>query len=209
MRRLYSLFLLTCFLCLSVSACSTPGEARLASPLASPGLLTPDGSPPAVEGASDVALRCTGTQLVRYQPGLTNQAHSTTISASATYGSCTSSTDTSDPIAGGSSSYQVTDTDRSCHGGHAPTVVLETYQWVSAQGRTLSSQVKYTHTDLHVEPGSVQITSNGSVQTGVDMGEQVQRTLTLTDQDPAACQSTAGLQSVAGTVSLVFSKSVA
>ena len=212
MQRLCSVFLLAFLLCLCLSACSTPGKARLASsatPDASAtteDVTTPDASPSNGGDRSDEQLRCSGTQLVRYQPGLTDQGQSVTISASATYGSCTSSIDPSDPITGGTSSYQITDTDRSCRGGHAPTTVLETYKWVSAQGKSLTSEVKYTQTNLQVEPGKVQITSTGSVQSGVGAGDQAQRTLTLTDQDPPACQSTAGLQSTAGPVTLVFTR---
>lgn len=213
MRRLRALFLLASLLCLFLSACSTAGEARLvpsATPDASASpndVTTPAASPSGGDDQSDEQLRCSGTQIARYQPGLKDQGQSVTISASATYGSCTSSLDPADPITGGTSSYRITDTDRSCKGGHSPSTILETYQWVSAQGRTLSSQVTYTRTDLQVVPDKVQITSTGSVQTGAGAGDQVQRILTLTDQDPAACQSTSGLQSTAGSVTLVFTKS--
>lgn len=215
MQRLRALCLFLALLCLFLSACSTAGEARLA-PSATPGASAPPhdvatlhASPSSGRGQSNELLRCLGTQQVRYQPGLTNQGQTVTISASATYGSCSDSINPSDSITGGTSSYRVTDTDRSCKGGHAPETIFETYQWVSAQGRALSSRVKYTQTVLQVEPGKVQIASTGSVQSGSGVGDQVQRTLTLTDHDPAACQLPTGLQSTAGSVTLVFTRPAA
>jgi hypothetical protein len=130
-----------------------------------------------------------------------------TITTTATFGPCTLSTASDDPIIGGTADYQKINPSEGCRGSYAGGSFWETIRWRTAQGKSLVSVVSFSGTRVIDQEGTteeVKVQASGKVLEGAGVGDTVNMLLDLTDADPAACSSPGGLQAEAGAVSVEF-----